>query len=131
MDNRKCRNVPLLVEHAVMDSFSVIEDLATLYKCLGDEFGKGHLSPQETILIINLFDEKLLATIERLMKEQGVSEYNVSTHRLYDSVRSEFKNARALVEIHRLSESKEPIPECHRIKPFEWPKPTANLHEGI
>jgi hypothetical protein len=127
IDSKKCKNVSTLIEHAVMNSFYEIEDLAKLYECLGDEFGKGHLNAQETILILNSFDEKLLKKISALMREQDVTEYNSSTHKLYDSVRREFISARNLVDVAFLSNPNGDVPNCKTIKPFEWHKPSLGL----
>lgn len=127
IDSKKCKNISILIEHAVMSSFYEIEELAKLYECLGDEFGKGHLNAQETILILNSFDEKLLAKVSALMREQDVTEYNSSTHKLYDSVRREFISARNSVDVVFLSNPNSDVPNCKTIKHFEWPKPSPGL----
>jgi hypothetical protein len=118
----KCLNVAHLVEHASMSLFKPLDEFAVLYKALGHEFGIGHLSSTETILVLNLFDIQLSDRIQGMrMPEDSVETFKVLEDE-WAEIRHEFVKAKLEARVKLSSKKYVAILPCAEIKRFEFPQ---------
>jgi hypothetical protein len=117
----RCSNIPLLVEHATMNTFYTLEDFAQIYWALGHEYGIGHLNSTETILMLNHFDIKLADRFQALRKPEDLSDVCQVFYDEWHKTRHEYKRAEIDARSKLISRRYAPIPPCTAIKPVEIP----------
>ena len=94
VEENKCENVALLIEHATMGSFYFLDEFVDMYRALGFEFGIGHLHSNETILILNLFDIKLIKRFQSFQKPEDSSDTCQILNDEWYKIRHEFVKAK-------------------------------------
>ena len=94
VEENKCENVALLIEHATMGSFYFLDEFVDMYRALGHEFGIGHLHSNETILILNLFDIKLIKRFQSFQKPEDSSDTCQILNDEWYKIRHEFVKAK-------------------------------------
>ena len=120
-----CANIPLLIEHATMASFYSLDELANMYRALGLEFGIGHLNSSETILILNLFDIKLLERVHPLGKPNDSRDTRNALIDEWYEIRNEFVKANIEANAVLAAKKQNPKTPCIPIQRFEFPKPLS------
>lgn len=121
-----CANIPLLIEHATMASFYSLDEFADMYRSLGLEFGIGHLNSNETILILNLFDIKLLERFYPFQKPDDSPDTCKVLNDEWYRIRNEYVTAKIEANAKFAARKQTPIPPCIPIQRFEFPKPFSS-----
>ena len=121
-----CANIPLLIEHATMASFYSLDELSNMYRALGLEFGIGHLNSSETILILNLFDIKLLERVYPFQKPDDSPDTCKVINDEWCRIRHEYVKAKFEANAKLAARKQTPLPPCIPIQRFEFPKPLSS-----
>ncbi len=126
VEENNCENIALLIEHATMSSFYSLDEFVNMYRALGLEFGIGHLNSNETILILNLFDIKLLERFQSFQTSEDSSDTCQVLNDEWYKIRHEFVKAEIEANAKFTSKKYTPLSPCIPILPFEFPKPLSS-----